>query len=206
MNTFAELFKDAFSLLVIVDPLASIPIFLTLTSHQKPAKQKITARRATLAAFLILMSSAICGKIVLTLFGVSLGSIRAAGGLLFLYMGFELLRAQYKKLSDEEQEEAEMHSDVAVVPLALPILSGPGAMGAVIIASDKGSLLQTLPMQGLSIGFVMFITWLCLRSAQFIGTKLGVTGINIMNRVLGLLIIALGFEFLLNGLKSIWFG
>jgi multiple antibiotic resistance protein len=121
-------------------------------------------------------------------------------------MGFELLRAQYKKLSDEEQEEAEMHSDVAVVPLALPILSGPGAMGAVIVASDKGNLLTTLPMQGLSIGFVMVVTWLCLRSAQYIGTKLGVTGINIMNRVLGLLIVALGFEFLLNGLKSIWFG
>lgn len=206
MNTFTDIFKDAFSLLVIVDPLASIPVFLTLTSHQKPAKQKITARRATLAAFLILLSSAIAGKIVLNLFGVSLASIRAAGGLLFLYMGIELLRAQYKKLSNEEQEEAELHSDVAVVPLALPILSGPGAMGAVIVASDKGSLLHTLPMQGITIGFVMFVTWLCLRSAQYIGSKLGVTGINILNRVLGLLLVALGFEFLLNGCKTIWFG
>lgn len=79
-------------------------------------------------------------------------------------------------------------------------------MGAVIVASDKGSLLHTLPMQGITIGFVMFVTWLCLRSAQYIGSKLGVTGINILNRVLGLLLVALGFEFLLNGCKTIWFG
>ena len=182
MNNISLFLKEVLSLLAIVEPLGAIPIFLSLTSGMSERKQKIVARRAAMAGFLILASALVFGKWLLQIFGISLPSIRVGGGLLFIVMGLQLIISDHHdKISESEKEEAESIRDIAVVPLALPILSGPGAMGAVILLADKGQPLYQIPKVGIIIGIVMFISWVCFRLARPIGSKLGVTGLNILN-------------------------
>lgn len=207
MDDIVGILKTILSLTALVDPLGAIPVFLTVTAHQGPAKQRLTARRAAFWAFFILAVSAFAGKWILEIFGVSISSMRVAGGILFLFMGIEMLRAEPNRtINDEEREEAESHSDVAVVPLALPILAGPGAMGAVILLADHGPMWPQVPKVGIMVGVVMFITWICLHLAAPIGKKLGVTGLNVLNRVMGLIVVAIAVEFIVLGVKQLWAG
>ncbi len=207
MDDVTGILKTLLSLTALVDPLGAIPVFLTVTAHQSAQKQRITARRAALWAFLILVISAAAGKYVLEVFGVSVASMRVAGGILFLFMGIEMLRAEPNRtINEDEVEEAEHHADVAVVPLALPLLAGPGAMGAVILLADRGPMWPQLPKVGIVVGAVMLISWVCLHLAAPIGKRLGVTGLNILNRVMGLIVVAIAVEFIVAGVKQLWMG
>ena len=205
MNNISLFLKEVLSLLAIVEPLGAIPIFLSLTSGMSERKQKVVARRAAMSGFLILLSALVFGKWLLQIFGISLPSIRVGGGLLFIVMGLQLILSDHHdKISESEKEEAESIRDIAVVPLALPILAGPGAMGAVSLLADKGQPLSQIPKVGIIIGIVMFVSWVCFRLARPIGSKLGVTGLNILNRIAGLIVLAIGVEFILAGVHQIW--
>lgn len=196
--------KDTISLLAIVEPLGAVPIYLTLTSNFNSHKRNITAKRACMAGFLILLTALVFGKWFLQIMGISLPSIRVAGGIMFIVMGLQLIMTETHKISDKETEEAQTHSDIAVVPLALPILSGPGAMGAVILLGSHGNQLIQIPKIGLIIGIVMMVSYLCFKLAQPIGDKLGSTGLNILNRISGLIVLSIGVEFILAGVNQIW--
>jgi multiple antibiotic resistance protein len=204
MFSITSFLKDTLSLLAIVEPLGAIPVFLTLTAAYSQNKQLRVARRAAMSGFLILLSALVAGKLLLEIFGISLSSLRVAGGIMFLVMGIQLVISEPVKITNSEISEAENLSDVAVVPLALPILSGPGAMGAVILLGDKGNPLIQMPKVGLIIGIVMFLSYLCFRLANPIGKKLGITGLNILNRISGLIVLAIGVEFILAGVNQIW--
>ena len=204
MFNISSFLKDTFSLFAIVEPIGAIPIYLTLTSSYPKWKQIKTAKMATMAGFLILLSALLFGKWFLSLMGISLPSIRVAGGLMFIVMGLQLIIAESSKISESESLEAQNHDDVSVVPLALPILSGPGAMGAVILLGSKSNDLTHFPIIGMSIAIVMLISYLCFRLAQPIGHKLGKTGLNILNRISGLVVLSIGVEFILAGVHEIW--
>jgi multiple antibiotic resistance protein len=204
MFDFTSFLKDTLSLLAIVEPLGAIPVFLTLTSGYSYARKIRVAKKAAMAAFLILLGALCGGKFFLQVFGISLPSVRVAGGLMFLVMGLQLIISEPSKITDSEINEAESHTDVAVVPLALPILSGPGAMGAVILLGDKGHSFIQIPKVGLIIGIVMFAAYLCFRLANPIGQKLGVTGLNVLNRISGLIVMSIGVEFIINGVRQLW--
>ena len=206
MFEVSSFLKDTTSLLAIVEPLGAIPIFLSLTSGMNKNRQNKIAKRAAMAGFLILLSALVFGKWLLTIFGISLPSIRVGGGLLFIVMGLQLILSDnHDKITKSELEEFDNGKDVAVVPLALPILSGPGAMGAVILLADKGQPLYQIPRVSVIIGIVMFLSWLCFRLARPIGSRLGVTGLNILDRIAGLIVLAIGVEFILAGVHQIWY-
>ena len=206
MFEVSSFLKDTTSLLAIVEPLGAIPIFLSLTSGMNKNRQNQIAKRAAMAGFLILLSALVFGKWLLTIFGISLPSIRVGGGLLFIVMGLQLILSDnHDKITKSELEEFDNGRDVAVVPLALPILSGPGAMGAVILLADKGQPLYQIPRVSVIIGIVMFLSWLCFRLARPIGSRLGVTGLNILDRIAGLIVLAIGVEFILAGVHQIWY-
>lgn len=206
MFEVSSFLKDTTSLLAIVEPLGAIPIFLSLTSGMNKNRQNQIAKRAAMAGFLILLSALVFGKWLLTIFGISLPSIRVGGGLLFIVMGLQLILSDnHDKITKSELEEFDNGKDVAVVPLALPILSGPGAMGAVILLADKGQPLYQIPRVSVIIGIVMFLSWLCFRLARPIGSRLGVTGLNILDRIAGLIVLAIGVEFILAGVHQIWY-
>lgn len=193
--------KDLIGLFAIVDPLAAIPLFLTLTNGYDKKKQLRVAKESAMAAFLILLCSLLFGKMLLQLIGISLPSLRVAGGLMFIIMGMQLLLENHKKSIDVIENEA----NISVVPLALPILSGPGAMGAVILLGSSGDNYSLIPRVGLIIAIVMFISYLCFRLAQPIGSRLGPNALSALVKLSGLTVVAIGVEFVVNGIRQMWF-
>ena len=196
--------KDTISLLAIVEPLGAIPIYLSLVANHTSLEKIQIAKKACMSGFLILLTSLIFGKWFLQIMGISLSSIRVAGGIMFIVMGLQFIMLETHKISDKETEEAKSLSDIAVVPLALPILSGPGAMGAVILLGSKGNQLLQIPLVGLSIAIVMIISYICFKLAGPIGEKLGHTGLNILNKISGLIVLSIGVEFILAGVYQLW--
>lgn len=203
-----SLLKTFISLLVVVEPIGAVPLFLTLTQHQSPLQRSKTANRAIFAVFVILLLSALAGKAILELFGISLASFKVAGGILFLFMGLEMINAQPSRTrqTPEEQEEAEHRDDVAIVPLALPQLAGPGAIGSVILLAQRGPFFPHILLVTAIIALVALSAWACLRLAVPMGKALGKTGINIFTRVMGLIVVAIAVEFMVGGLKALWVG
>ena len=200
------LLKTIVSLIVVVEPLGAAPLFLSLTHDQTTAQRNHIAQRAIVAVFLILLISALIGKLLLELFGISLASFKVAGGVLFLFMGLEMVNAQPSRTrqTPEEAEEAEHRTDIAIVPMALPQLAGPGAIGSVILLAQRGPFFPHILWVTLVITVVCFTAWLCLRLAVPMGKALGKTGLNIMTRVMGLIVVAVAVEFMIGGIKTLW--
>ena len=208
MPPVEALLKTLVSLVVVVDPLGALPVFLSLTaSLEEPQRRKI-ARDAAGAMFLILLISAVAGRTILELFGIHLASIKAAGGILFLIMGIEMLNARpsRSRQTPEESEEAHQKPNIAIVPLALPYLAGPGAIGSVILLADRGPVWPNLPLVIGMLGIVAFGSWLTLRMAEPIGKRLGVSGRQILERIMGLILVAIAVEFLVGGVHELWTG
>jgi multiple antibiotic resistance protein len=200
------LLKTVVSLIVVVEPIGAAPLFLSLTHQQSTAQRNHTARRCITAVFLILLISALVGKLILELFGISLASFKVAGGILFLFMGLEMINAQPSRTrqTPEEAEEAEHRTDIAIVPMALPQLAGPGAIGSVILLAQKGPFFPHILWVAGVILAVCFVAWLCLRLADPMGKALGKTGLNIMTRIMGLIVVAVAVEFVIGGVKELW--
>lgn len=202
--------RTVISLVVIVNPLGAIPVFLSLTHDDTEAMRRRTAVRAAVATMIVLALAAIVGKFLLQLFGISLPGFRAAGGVLFVLMGVDMLNARTSRSREtpEEAEEAAVRDDISVVPMAIPELAGPGAIGSCILQMDNALSphFKWTPMValGLAILTVGLLSWLSLRMAGPIGKALGRTGINITTRVMGLLLTAVGVEFIVGGVQALW--
>lgn len=206
MEQYTPLLKTAISLLLIVNPISAVPMFLGLTQGQTNEERNQLARLAGFATLLILLIAAFFGKVLLNFFGISLPSFRVAGGVLFLLMGVDMLNARPSRSREtpEETEEAEHRKEIAIVPMAIPQLAGPGAIGSVILFMDSGVFWARLPQITSVILVISFLSWLSLRLANPIGKMLGKTGINIFSRIEGLLLVAVSVELIVSGLRQLW--
>ena len=188
----------------VVDPMGALPIFVAMTQGDSEEKRRRMARRASLTAFVILTVFAVAGTVIFRLLGVTLGAFKVAGGILLLLTSIEMLRAQQVRtriIPEEEQEGAEK-DDVAIFPLAIPLLAGPGAIATVTALMGRaGRTLFMVPVV-LSIALTCVAAYAMLRAATPISRFLGVTGLNVMNRVIGLIIGALAVQFIFDGLKD----
>ncbi len=200
----AELAKMLVALLVMVDPIGVAPLFLALTSNYPDQRKKI-ANIAVITAVIVLVSGAILGQYILHLFGISLTSFRVFGGVLFLIMAIDMLYARPSRTKTTHEEETEAHSrkDTGVVPLGLPLLAGPGAISSVLISYKSA---ESIPMKAGVIIVILItgiITWITLRLSVKIATKLGQTGIAVMERIMGLMLGAIAVEFIFGGIKEL---
>ncbi|HEX9574801.1 MAG TPA: MarC family protein [Myxococcales bacterium] len=188
----------------VVDPMGVVPIFVAMTQGDSEEKRRRMARRASLTAFAVLTVFAVAGTVIFRLLGVTLGAFKVAGGILLLLTSIEMLRAQQVRtriIPEEEQEGAEK-DDVAIFPLAIPLLAGPGAIATVTALMGRaGRTLFMVPVV-LSIAVTCVASYAMLRAATPISRFLGVTGLNVMNRVIGLIIGALAVQFIFDGLKD----
>lgn len=200
----AVLAKQLVALLVMIDPIGMAPLFLAMTAAQPEARRKV-ALIATLTAMVVLIAGAVIGQYVLAMFGISIASFRVIGGLLFLLIALDMLNARPSrtKRTQEEEEEARTRKELAVVPLGLPLLAGPGAISAVILNfkaepewSGKSAVLGVIVAAGV-------ITLLILLAAAQIAKKLGSTGIAILERLMGLILGAIAIEFIAGGLREL---
>ncbi|MBV8658278.1 MAG: NAAT family transporter [Burkholderiales bacterium] len=200
-----DVIKSFISLLVLINPIGALPVFISLTANQSVAEKRRTIRIASIAVASLLVGTALVGDAVLNFFGIEIASFQVAGGILILLVGLSMVNAQppTSRQTREEQEEAEHKANVAVVPLAIPLLAGPGAMSTVIIYADRVAhwyQLGWLVGAGVLLGV---LTWLTLNLAVPISRVLGKTGINIATRLMGLLLMAISVEFMVDGLTKL---
>jgi multiple antibiotic resistance protein len=194
------------ALAAIIDPLAAIPFFLQLTEHYTPEERRRTARIAGLVVAVVLVVAALTGDTLLWLMGTSLPAFRVGGGIVMLLMAISMLEAQTTPLR-QTKEEVLVSSDktgIAVVPLGIPLLAGPGAISAVVIQMDRG----TGPVHALlvlgGIAVVAFSCWFVFRHAERVGRAIGPIGLNVIVRLFGLILAAIAIETIANGLKVLF--
>jgi multiple antibiotic resistance protein len=200
---WTEYTRFLIALLAVLDPLAAIPIFLTLTKGESTAKRIRTARVTALAVGGVLLAAALFGESILTAFGTSLAAFRVGGGIVILMMAVSMLMAQPGPLRQTPEEAAASteKEGIAVVPLGIPLLAGPGAISTVIIQMDRGSgaLHAALVISCVVAG--AFLCFLTLRYAEILGRWIGTIGLNIAIRLFGLVLAAIAVEFIVSGLK-----
>ena len=200
--TLQEYLRFTVTLLAVLDPFLAVPIFLGVTAARPLQARRSLANAVTVTVFLVLASAAIFGEGLLKLIGASLPAFQVGGGLVLLLMALAMLNAEVGKMRQtrDEAEELESGERFGVVPLAVPLLAGPGAIGTTIIAAQAGGAVH-LGLLLLCIGLVALIGWLVLRLADSVGTRMGTTGLNIATRLLGLLLAAIAIEMMATGLK-----
>jgi multiple antibiotic resistance protein len=188
----------------VVDPMGAIPVFMAMTRNDPPDKRRSMARRAAIVAFFVLTTFAVAGTLIFKVFGVTLGAFKVAGGVLLLLTSIEMLRAQQQRtrVTPEEAQEGFEKEDVAIFPLAIPLLAGPGSIATVTALMGRaGRKLFAVPVIA-SIALTCAASYLMLVAADRISRFLGVTGLNVMNRVIGLIIGALAVQFMFDGVRD----
>lgn len=199
-------FKPLISLLVVVNPIACVPFFIHYTKDLTATERARTIRITAFSAFVVIAVCALMGMSVLEFFGISLASFQVGGGLLLMTSALAMLNAQpaEAKSTVDEVQDAAARASIAVVPLAIPLLTGPASMSTVVIYAEKA---KTFVQMGTLIGYGVVIalaTWVCLSLAHPISRVLGKTGINVMTRLMGLILTALAVEVMADGLHTLF--
>ncbi|HAS4367683.1 TPA: YchE family NAAT transporter [Vibrio cholerae] len=195
-------------LVAAVNPVGIMPVFVSLTGHMTLEEKNKTAATANIAVAIILIIALLAGQMLLDLFSISLDSFRVAGGLLLLSIAFSMMSGKLGEDKQNKQEKSEYISreQIAVVPLAMPLMAGPGAISSTIVYGSRyPNMLDTLGIILTVVAF-SFCSWLLFRSAPSIVRLLGQTGINVITRIMGLILGALGIEFIANGLRNLFPG
>ena len=203
-------FKPLITLMAIVNPLACVPFFIHYTQGFSRAQRQRTSLVSSLSAFIVIAASALLGLQILEFFGISLASFQVGGGMLLLTSALSMLNAQpaEARANADEVHDAEakaaVGASIAVVPLTIPLLTGPATMSTVVIYAEKA---KTLFQLGALVGYGVVIalaTALCFAMATPIARVLGRTGINVMTRLMGLILAALAVEVMTDGLHKLF--
>lgn len=202
--------KPLITLLAIVNPLAIVPFFIHYTSGFNAAQRRRTVQVAAFSAFCVIAACALVGLQILDFFNISLQSFQVGGGMLLLISAMNMLNAQPAEANphthelEQGAEKAAAGSSIAVVPLTIPLLTGPAAMSTVVIYADRAqSIWQHLALVGYGV-VVGAATALCFALAEPIERVLGKTGINVMTRLMGLILAALAVEVMADGLSKLF--
>jgi multiple antibiotic resistance protein len=189
----------------VIDPLASLPIFLAITSGDSADQRRRTAARAALACWIVLCTFAIAGGLIFQAFGISLAAFKIAGGLMLLLMSIDMMRAtpSRTRTSEEEQAEGRAKDDVAVFPLAIPMLAGPGAIATVMVLMSQAAWrpVPTLAVFG-AVTVTCAASWLLMRYAAKVGERIPKTLLRAFERIMGLLLAAVAVEFMVGGIRE----
>ena len=202
--------KPLITLLAIVNPLAIVPFFIHYTVGFSADQRRATIRISAFSTFVVIAVSALAGLHILEFFGISLASFQVGGGMLLLTSALNMLNAQPAEAKttthelEDGAEKAAMGASIAVVPLTIPLLTGPATMSTVVIYADKA---KTFLQLGTLVGYgvvVALATAVCFAMAQPIARVLGKTGINVMTRLMGLILAALAVEVMSDGLTKLF--
>lgn len=201
-----EYLKFFVALLAIVNPVGTLPLFINMTANQNAAARTKNGTMAAISMGIILLVVLFSGEAILGFFGISVDSFRVGGGILILLMAISMLNAKMsnvKQTREEELDSAERDS-VAVVPLGTPLLAGPGAISTVVLYAQRSSSPLHYTYLVLVIVMLACLTACLFRLAPAITSLLGKTGINIVTRLMGLIMAAMGVEFIAHGLKQLF--
>ena len=206
MLEYTEYTKFLIGLLAIVNPLGAVPIFVALTSDTSAAERNKIAKIVVTAVMIILFVTLLFGDWLLQFFGITIHSFSVGGGILILLMAISMLQARISDVAHtaEEAQESASKTSVAVVPLAMPLLAGPGAISTVILYAHKNPSVSHYTLMGLDILIVGALLWAVLQLVPWISRHISQTGINIFTRIMGLILAAIAIEFIATGLKGLF--
>ncbi|HVV48366.1 MAG TPA: MarC family protein [Polyangia bacterium] len=193
------------TLFLVVDAPAAVPLLLAMTRADSAAQRRRMAFRAALAAGIVLAAFGALGSVLFRVLGVSLGAFRIAGGILLFLLAVDMLRARRsrQRTSPEEEAEGAERPDVSIFPLAIPMLAGPGATSTVmVLVSRAESAWQYVVVFG-AIALTAAASYLILRSAAVVERRLGRTGMNVLERVMGLVLAATAVQFVVEGVANV---
>jgi multiple antibiotic resistance protein len=193
------------SLLAIINPLGAVPIFMAMTAAYDPGHRRRTVSTAVLTAFFVLVVFATLGTYILAFFGITTPAFQIAGGIIFFGIGWDMLQARRSrvKTTEEEEEAAVGKEDVGIIPLGMPTLAGPGAITTVIALMGQTEQVIARAMIYLAIVLVLLVCWVALSAAPYVMRRVGPTGRNVMTRIMGLLVMVIGAQFIINGASTV---
>jgi multiple antibiotic resistance protein len=206
MPSLREVFEFALlaltSIFFLVDPFGVVPLFLAVTSDASVAERRHVARKSALTCAIILCVFALAGSLIFRLFGITLPAFKIAGGIILLQIGIDMLQAKQsgQRSTPEETQEGTAKEDASIIPLGMPMLAGPGAISTVMVLIGES---HTIWRRGVVYGAILvtsFAAYLVLAGASRVRRYMGETGIRILMRLMGLLLVALAVQFVANGL------
>ncbi|MCK9564632.1 MAG: MarC family protein [Methanothrix sp.] len=194
------------TIFVIVNPIEATLVYVTLTSNLNSEERSHIYRRATFVALAIAILFSLAGDAVLRIFGITVDSLRVAGGILLFLVAMDMLRGirRQNKVTEEELQDANSREDVSIFPLAIPILTGPGAITTVVVLMGAADSLTKKGLVLLAIGLTFLATFFILKFSQYIDRALGITGIMVMTRIMGLILGAVAVSFVATGIWNLY--
>ncbi|MEI7857084.1 MAG: MarC family protein [Methanomicrobiales archaeon] len=193
------------SILIIANPLGATLIYVSLTTNMEPHARDIVARDACRYAFFILLIVAVIGTWVLSLFGITLEAFRIAGGILLFGIGMEMVYAKTSrtKLTATEKYESRDTDDISIMPLAIPMIAGPGAITTTIVLMNEATAMTPVAIGIVLVSIIISIvlTYYMMRNSDYILTKIGQREYRAINRLMGMLLIAIAVQFVINGIR-----
>lgn len=206
MTDWAILFKVAIALFTIVNPIGILPIFISATDGWSKEERQKTAKTVAITVFLVLTGATFLGDQILNFFSISIPSFQVGGGILLMLIAISMMHGKQSgtRQTPEEAQTLAEREVIAIVPLSIPLLAGPGAISQMIIAAQQhptlvGHVALILPIIG-----ICAIIWLVLRLSESIAKRLGPIGINIVTRLMGLILAAMAVEFIAHGLTGLF--
>jgi multiple antibiotic resistance protein len=195
------------SIFFLVDPFAAIPSFLAITENADPERRRRMARKGALTCFIVLTSFAVGGQLIFRIFGITLPAFEIAGGMILLLIGLDMLQAKRSPTQEAmgDTEEASLKEDAGIVPLGIPMLAGPGAISSVMVLVGQAPSLWHWEMGAIlgSITLTSLVSYWVLAGAGRVRRVMGETGIRVLVRVMGLLLVALAMQYFVNGLTDL---
>ncbi|MBL1264460.1 YchE family NAAT transporter [Candidatus Methylomicrobium oryzae] len=206
MLDYSDYIKIFIALLAVVDPIGVMPIIAGLAARGDRNELNSIAGTAALAVAAILLAALFIGEDLLHFFGISINSFKISGGILLMLMALSMLQAKTSETvhNRQEAEALENHRSLAIVPVSMPLLAGPGAISAVILYAQMGNSIEHYLLISLDILAVVLILWAVIRFIPWLTRHLGQTGVNVFTRLMGLILSALAIEFMASGLKGLF--
>lgn len=203
MDLFIYLFAALFS---VLNPIGTVPIFVGLTHDDSEIERSRISLWTAINVFIILIVSFFIGQYVLTFFGISIDALRIAGGLVILNSGFSLLSGKISKkrgINKKVENDAQKRNDIALTPLAIPMLAGPGSISLLIAFYQEHHEMNEIIISSIAILAIAITIYIILKSAHYLARILGASGIVAISRIVGFIVIAIGIQYIVSSIINI---
>lgn len=193
------------SLLSIVNPVSAAPIYLAMTEGLTASDRRRVLRGAVVTALVVLLLFALLGSVIFRVFGITIDAFRIAGGFIFFGIGMDMLQAKRSrgKTTEEEEAEAAGRTNVGITPLGVPMIAGPGAITTVMVLMTRAGTGARVAVVLGTVVAVLVVTWIVLAGAPRLLGFFGRTGLNVMTRLMGLLVMVVGTQLVIDGLRVV---
>ena len=206
MNELTAFFILAFStLFTLVNPIGLSPVYLSIVDNFGPEERQQIALKGTITAFIILIIFSLIGDIIFSFYGITISAFKIAGGILFFRTGIQMLEARVSRSrsTPKEQEEAETKDDIAYAPIGIPLIAGPGAITSVLILSSESPKWELRLILFGIIAIVLLLTYVIFLGSDYLSQRFGVTGLRIVQRIMGLILMVIAVQFVIDGVEEV---